>query len=246
MVADPDRVALRPPLPALLRILPDLLLLLGVHADHRVPRGQVLLRRAADVPELGVPVRVPFPLDRLGVALQAEPLLVQQLVHRVRGDRMPGSRQLAGQVPGGLGSPPQRCHRIAPLVRLHQGQQRRDQPRIGVRQGLAAAALAAGPAQRLRPGLQLINAKGHRGLPDARGPGHQPDPAMTQRAGLGAQQKPPLPLIQVREDRPVLRRQHLLCYRHLAHTTSACQKSGSYGLFSDAYFHVHGRGIHIV
>src|SRR2546428_533767 len=36
VVADLDRVALGPPLPPGVLILPDLLLLLGVHADHRV------------------------------------------------------------------------------------------------------------------------------------------------------------------------------------------------------------------
>ncbi len=56
---------------------------------------------------------------------------------------------------------------------------------------------------------------------------------MTQRAGLRAQHQPPLPLIQVREHRPELRRQHLLCHHQIGHTTPACQKPGSYELFSD-------------
>jgi len=54
---------------------------------------------------------------------------------------------------------------------------------------------------------------------------------MAERAGLRAQQQPPLPLIQVREDRRELRRQDLPCFLVAAYTTSACRIPGSYGLF---------------
>ena len=77
VVADLHRVALGPPLPARLRVLADLLLLLGVHADHRLPGGQVLPGLAGEVPELGVPVRVPPALGDLGVSLRGEPLVPQ-------------------------------------------------------------------------------------------------------------------------------------------------------------------------
>ena len=139
--------------------------------------------------------------------------------------------QLIRQIAGRLRRPPQRRHRIAALLRLDQGQQRRAQPRIRIGGPLAAPAGPPCPAQRLRAGLQLINAQGHRGLADPGGPGHQPDPAMPQRPGLSAEQQPPLPLIQMREDRLELRRQHLRCFHHAAHTTSACRIPGSYGLF---------------
>jgi hypothetical protein len=143
---------------------------------------------------------------------------------------LPG--QLTGEIAGRLGGPPQRRHRIAALLRLDQGQQHRAQPRIQVSGPLAPAAGPPCPAQRLSPGVQLINAQGHRGLADPGRPGHQTDPAMPQRPRLGAHQQPPLPLIQMREDRPELRRQHLLGDHHGAHTTPACQNPGSYGLFS--------------
>ena len=96
VVADPHRVAGGPPGPARAGVLADLLLLLGIHADHRVPGCQVGAGLLVDVPELAVPVRVLLPLDRLGVGLQAEPLRAEQLVHRVRAT--PG-------VPGGASSP---------------------------------------------------------------------------------------------------------------------------------------------
>jgi hypothetical protein len=78
--------------------------------------------------------------------------------------------------------------------------------------------------------VQLIGPQGHRGLADPGSPGHQPDPAVPQGPGLSHQQ-PPLTLIQVREDRRELRRQHLPCLLFAAHTTSACRIPGSYGLF---------------
>jgi hypothetical protein len=42
---------------------------------------------------------------------------------------------------------------------------------------------------------------------------------MTQHPRIGGQHQPPLPLIQVRQDRCELRGQHLLGYHDLAHTT---------------------------
>ncbi len=74
--------------------------------------------------------------------------------------------QLVRQVAGRLRRPPQRRHRIAPLLRLDQGQQRRAQPGIQVGRPLAALARLTGPAQRLGAGVQLIHPQGHRGLAD--------------------------------------------------------------------------------
>src|SRR6266540_1816429 len=59
-------------------------------------------------------------LQRLDGALQAEPVLAQQSADRGRRDAMSLPGQLLGQMPQGLGRPPQRRHRIAALVRLHQ------------------------------------------------------------------------------------------------------------------------------
>ena len=208
------RLALGPPLAAGVLELADELLLLGVHADHRIGGVLVGLDLLVDVAELRVPVRVPLALDGLGVALQAEPLGPQQVTDGVGGDLVALAGQLGRQVAGRLRRPPQRRHRVAPLLRLHQRQQRREQPRVQVSGPLAAAARPPHPAQRLRPGIQLIHAQRHRGLADPGGPGHQPDPAMPQRPGLGPHQQPPLPLIQMREDHRELRRQHLPGFLH--------------------------------
>ena len=228
--ADPGWLALRPPLPAAVFELADQFLLLGVHADHGVPGRLVLADLPADVTELRVPVRVLLSLDGLGVALQAEPLGPQQIADGVRRDLMTLGCQLGRQLPRGLRRPPQRRHRVAPLLWLNKGKQRRAQPRIQVGRPLAAPARPPRPAQRPSPRIQLSCAQRHRRLPDPGRPGHQPDPAMPQRPGLGAHQQPPLPLIQMREDHLELRRQHLPGYRHDAHTTTACPIPGSYGL----------------
>ncbi len=225
------RLALGPPFPARVLELADQLLLLGVHADHRVGGVLVGLDLLVDVPELRVPVRVPLALDGLGVALQAEPLRPQQVPDGVGADPVTLAGQLGRQVAGRLGRPPQRRHRITPLLRLHQGQQRRAQPRIQIGGPLAAAARPPRPAQRLRAGIQLTDAQRHRGLADPGGPGHQPDPAMSQRPGLGSHQQPPLPLIQMREDRLELRRQHLPGFLHCRPYHTSMPTPGSYGLF---------------
>jgi len=54
---------------------------------------------------------------------------------------------------------------------------------------------------------------------------------MAQRPGLGADEQPPLPLIQMREDRLELRRQYLSGYLHDANTTPPRAIPGVYGLF---------------
>ena len=184
-----------------------------------------------DVPELRVPVRVPLALDGLGVALQAEPLLPEQVTDRVSTDPVALAGQFPRQLAGRLRGPPQRRHRVTPLLRLDQGQQRRAQPRVQVGCPLASPAWPSCPAQRLVTRLQLIDSQGHRGLADPGGPGHRPDPAVSQRAGLGPHQQPPLPLIQMREDRLELRRQHLPGFLHSANITPSSGIPGSYGLF---------------
>ena len=148
-----------------------------------------------------------------------------------RRDLMALPGQLTREIAGRLGGPPQWRHRIAALLRLDQGQQRRAQSRIHIGGPLTAPTGPPCPAQRLSAGLQLIDPQGHRGLADPRGPGHQPDPAVPQRPGLGRHQQPPLPLIQMREDHRELRRQNLHCFLFAAHTTSACRIPGCYGLF---------------
>jgi hypothetical protein len=57
------------------------------------------LHLLVDVGELSVAIGVLGALQRLGRALQAEPVVPQQPAHRRRGDRMVLSGQFLGQVP---------------------------------------------------------------------------------------------------------------------------------------------------
>ena len=212
--------ALGLPFGAALLERPDVFLLLGVHADHRVPGVDVVPGLGVNVTELGVAVGVPGPLQRLDVALQAEALLLQQRRHRRRRHRVPGRGQRRGQVAGRLGRPPQRRLRIPPRLRVHQRQQRVLQPRVSAGDPLAAAAGTARAAQRLAAALQLGHAPRHRHRADVRRGRHHLDPAVAQNPRLRAHHQPPLPLIQVREQRGELGRQRLLGIHGNRHTTS--------------------------
>jgi hypothetical protein len=63
-------------------------LLLGVHADHRLPSSQVLGGLLVEVAELGVPVGMLGALLGLERALQRVALLAEQPPDRVIADRM--------------------------------------------------------------------------------------------------------------------------------------------------------------
>jgi hypothetical protein len=80
----------------------------------------MVLDLLVEVAELGISIRMLLPFEGLGVGLQAEPVVPQQFAYRRRRDRMTLPGQLLGQVPQRLGRPPQRRHRITPLIRLHQ------------------------------------------------------------------------------------------------------------------------------
>jgi hypothetical protein len=97
--------------------------LLGVDADHWLAIGLMVLDLLVEVAKLGIPIGVLRAFQRLGVGLEAEAMLPQQLADRGRRHRMSLAGELIGQVPQRLGRPPQRRHRIAALVRLHQRQQ---------------------------------------------------------------------------------------------------------------------------
>ena len=135
---------------------------------------------------------------------------------------LPG--ELVGQVPQRLGRPPQRRHRIAPLVRLHQRQQGRDELRVLPGGRLASPTWPASAAGRERhlAGLQLEHALADGRLADA---GHLRDRAHTttpQQPRLDGQRQALLALVQVRQQHlepcselPTDLRWHA----HAAHTT---------------------------
>jgi hypothetical protein len=87
----------------------DQLLLLGSHAHHRLPGGQMRPSLLVEVAELGVTVGMLGALQGLGRALQPVALLLEQPADGVVADRMPGRGERLGQLPGGLAGPPQRA-----------------------------------------------------------------------------------------------------------------------------------------
>ena len=123
VVLDLNGFALRAPLPSGHRQPTQLFPLLGVHADHRLASGLMVLDLGMDVVELGVPIWMLGALERLDVRLQAEPRRSQQPPHRRSRHRVPLLGELLGQMPQRLRRPPQRGLRVTPLVRLDQPQQ---------------------------------------------------------------------------------------------------------------------------
>jgi hypothetical protein len=186
------------------------------------------------VPELAVPVGMLLALQGFGVALQAEALLAQHVADNVGGDPPALAGQLGREVTGGLRGPPQRRHRIAPQIRLHQRRQRRPQTRVEINNALAPTTGSAYSPQRCRTGVQFADPQRHRGLAHISGTGDQPDPTMADHPGFRPHQQPPLPLIQMRKDHLELGRQRRLCPLHHAHTTSMTAKIRTYGLFLGA------------
>ena len=220
VATDLHRGPLRPPFPPRLRILPDLLFLLGVHADHRLPGRQVLLSLGGDIPEPGIPVRMPPPLHDLGVGLGGEPLLVPQPPRGLRAAPVPGRGQLIRQAHNAPGRPRQRRLRIPARAILHQRQQRRHQPGTGPGQLLAAPARPAdAPLRRDLPRSRLRRPVRDR-LP--RRPGHlrhRRDPAVPGRPRHRAQRQPPGLLIQHRQQQLQLRPHKLHQIRVRAHSS---------------------------
>jgi len=201
MILDLHGLALGPPLPPGHRQPPQLLPLLGVHADHRLPARLVVFVLLVDVAELGISVTVLGTLQRLGIGLQAETGRPQQPPRRRSRDRVPLPGQLGGQVPQRLGRPPQRRLRVTALIRLDQRQQRRDQPGVQLLSVLAAPALASGTAirERILALLQLEDTLADSALAHTGRLSDGPDPAMPRQPCPGRQQQPPLPLVQMRQ-----------------------------------------------
>lgn len=229
--ADPDRNALAMPLTSGVLVVPDQLLLFRVDAHHRVSHGLELLGLLVDIAELRIPVGMLCTFNGLGVALQAEALLAQQDGDRVRRDPVALPGQIFGQLPGRLHRPSQRRHRIPAHVRLDQRQQRGPQPRIQVHRPLATPAHPADPPQRRLPGLQFSYPARDGALTHPGRTGDKPDPAVSQRPRLRPYDQPTLALVQVREQRLELRRQHRIGPLRNPHTTTTRHDPGSDGLF---------------
>ena len=76
---DPLRLAARMPFPPTVLEVADQLLLLGVHADHRVAAADVVAGLVVEVAELGVAVGVLGALDVLALACRLNPSALSSL-----------------------------------------------------------------------------------------------------------------------------------------------------------------------
>jgi hypothetical protein len=214
-------LARRLPLPATVGEAPDQLLLLGVHAHHRLAGGQMLLGLLVEVAELGVTVGMLGALQGLGRPLQPVALLLEQPADGVVADRVALGGERLGQLSGGLAGPAQRAVGVAAGVGLHQPVQCRQQTRIGVAPPLGTLVLADAPP-RVGRLVQLGCATADR-RPGRLGQPRDPaDPAIAQCPGRRAEQQPTLPLGQVRRDQGEGRRQHLIQI-HWMNLTSPAQ-----------------------
>ena len=137
---------LRPPCPAGILEVADELLLLRIHRDHRLLCGECFGHTLVDMQELRVPVRMIAALPGFAVGLQAEVLLCQQFANHGAADRMALCSQFRRKSPQALAGPAQCRHRIAPLRRLNQRQQRGQQSGVRCHQWLAAATRATKPS----------------------------------------------------------------------------------------------------
>lgn len=220
MHAHRHRITRRPPGTARIVEVADQLLLLGVHADHRLAGVPVIACLLVEIPELGIPVGMLTSLERLGVGLQLEALLAQQASDGVGTDPVPLAGQFGRQRAGRLGRPPQRRHRISALVRLDQRQQRRPQSGIEVRDAFAPTARPSHPLHQGLARLQVGHTPADRCLAHPGRPGHGPNAAMPQAPGLRGRQQPPLPLVQMREQHRELHSKLITSLVRNAHTTS--------------------------
>jgi hypothetical protein len=192
----------------------------------------VVLDLLVEVAELGIPVGVLGALEGLGVGLEAEAVLPQQLGDRRRRDQMSLPCELVCQVPQRLGRPPQRRHRIAALVRLDQREQGWEE--VGVLLGgcLAAPTRSADAAgrERLLAGFQLKDTLADGRLADASHLRDRPHAAMPQQPRLDRQRQALLALVQMRQQDLEPRSQltmdlHRHAHAHIPHQQAPNQRT---------------------
>jgi len=183
------RFPLRMPLPSAVAEIPDQFLLLRVNRNRRL----TVLERSADplvdVLELGVTVGMRRPFPSLAIRLQTVPGFMQQLGYRATTYGMLLAGEFLSQMSHALARPTQRRLGIASGGRFNQRLQRREQPRIALRQ--------AGPS-RPRPAyarslgfplglgqIQFPHARSnrHSGQPGCCGHGRHASPSQIHRLG---------------------------------------------------------------
>jgi hypothetical protein len=191
------RLPLRPPHLAAVFEVAHQFLLLRIHRNHWLPETDILFNFRVDMFELRVAVRVPVPLFRLPVALQAVVQFMQQLsYHRVT-HAMPHLFKIFRQAAHAPAGPSQTPFRIAPRRGLHQLLQIGHKGRILLLCRLAPTSRAANPlcgiGRRLR---QFLQTSPDHLTGNACRPRHDRDTARPPRLTLGRNKKTPGLLVQ--------------------------------------------------
>jgi hypothetical protein len=140
-------------------------------------------------------------LAGLAVGLQAELLRLQQLAHHGMTDLVPTPVQRGREMAQALAGPAQGRHRIAPLIRLDQRQQIRQQRRVGFRPRLASSTGPAHPSGRQqRCLLQLPQTAPDRAGRQSRCLRYRGNAAIPCRPRFGRRHQASLSLVQFGQD----------------------------------------------
>ena len=126
---------------------------------------------SVDVPELGVTIRMVFPLQGLAVGLKAVADLVEQAAYRVVADLVAACHQFLGQVAGALGCPKQGRFGVSAGDGLEQALEILEQSWVALREARPSGSRPANPLGRwFGHGLVEFGDSGSESRPrDARG-----------------------------------------------------------------------------
>jgi hypothetical protein len=191
---------LGPPLTATIAELAHKLFLLGIDRHHRLSQPLKRLDPPVDVLELGVPVGVIAPLDRLAVGLETVAEGMQKPVDRPLTGTIPLRPEFGRQLGRTLTGPPQGRHRVTTGARIDQILQGQEELRGVFGQGFATTPGLPNPPGDVRlvgeSGVEFVQTRLNG---DARQPGgfrDTGDPAPSDRSRLGGRPEPACSLIE--------------------------------------------------
>jgi hypothetical protein len=144
--------------------------------------------------------------------------VVEQLADDAMADAEAAPGEGLGQLAGALAGPSQRGHGIAPRLGGYQLLQGGEDRWALVADLLAAPAGSADVAGGQRRRVELLQGPLDRRMGYSGGTAHATDAAIAERAGFGGGEEPPLPLVEVRQDRGELPLQ----FRFVVHRVIMC------------------------
>ncbi len=196
--------AFRPPFPPVVLEITHQFLLFRVNRYDRFVRGQVRLGLRVDVLKLPVAVDVLVAFSCLAVRLQAIAHATKKIADNRRANLVPLLRKRIHEVTQAACRPQQRLHRVAPRHRLDQALEIAHK---GCILGCFRLAPTPGPADTSRRSRHLVsnvaNTVINRRSRQSADPGHQTDPAASQRMRFQADKPPSALFIQNRCHLPI-------------------------------------------